>query len=54
MQYAIFLWVKGIYIVFSFKYILTYFFMSNQKIFFKHHLGMGDAIVHNGMVRKYL
>jgi len=28
--------------------------MLNQKIFFKHHLGMGDAIVHNGMVRKYL
>lgn len=24
----------------------------NSKIFVKHHLGMGDNIVHNGMVRK--
>ena len=23
-----------------------------SKIFVKHHLGMGDIIVHNGMVRK--
>lgn len=26
--------------------------MSNKKVFIKHHLGLGDAIVHNGMVRK--
>ena len=28
--------------------------MSNNKIFIKHHLGLGDCIVHNGMVRKFL
>ena len=26
--------------------------MGDSKIFVKHHLGMGDNIVHNGMVRK--
>lgn len=25
---------------------------SNQRIFVNHHLGMGDSIVHNGMIRK--
>lgn len=26
--------------------------MSIKKIFVKHHLGLGDCIIHNGMVRK--
>jgi hypothetical protein len=26
--------------------------MSENKIFIRHHLGLGDCIVHNGMVRK--
>jgi hypothetical protein len=28
--------------------------MNRKKIVLKHHLGLGDAIVHNGMVRKIL
>ena len=28
--------------------------MSEQRIFVKHHLGLGDCIIHNGMVRKTL
>lgn len=26
--------------------------MSTKKLFVKQHLGLGDNIVHNGMVRK--
>jgi|LakMenE18May11ns_1017448.scaffolds.fasta_scaffold9956975_5 hypothetical protein len=31
---------------------LVFWYMDNKKIFLKHHLGLGDNIVHNGMVRK--